>query len=129
MIEVGKLCVKTCGRDAGKMCVIVEILDKNLVLIDGATRRRKCNIAHIEPLKTSLDIKKGASHEEVAKALKEMGIEARSTKPKKKTERPRRTRKEKIKEVKPEVKEVPKPAKKKTVKKAASKTQSQKAKE
>ena len=28
MIDVGRVCVKTAGRDAGRKCVVVEIVDK-----------------------------------------------------------------------------------------------------
>ena len=85
-IEVGRLCVKIAGRDAGKECLIVDVTDKNFVLIDGNTRRRKCNIDHLELLPQKADIKKGATHEEVLTALKALGIkpEAKSpAKPKK----------------------------------------------
>lgn len=93
MIEIGRLCVKIAGRDAGKKCVIIDILDNRFVMIDGETRRRKCNILHIEPLSQKTEIKKNASHEDVAKALKELGIEARQTKPKPKTQKPKAKRK------------------------------------
>ena len=93
MIEVGRLCVKIAGRDAGKKAVIIDILDDNYVLIDGETRRRKCNILHIEPLSQKMDIKKNASHDEVSKSLKEIGIESRATKPKPKTTKPHKKRK------------------------------------
>ena len=33
--DIGRLCVKLMGREAGKYCVIVEIIDKNYLLIDG----------------------------------------------------------------------------------------------
>lgn len=92
-IEIGRLCVKIAGRDAGKKAVIIDILDDKYVLIDGETRRRKCNILHLEPLNQALKIEKNASHEEVAKVLKEIGIESRQTKPKPKTEKPRKKRK------------------------------------
>jgi large subunit ribosomal protein L14e len=83
--KVGKLCIKIAGRDAGQACIIVEDLGKGLVLIDGATRRRKCNINHLEILEKSFDIKKGASHEDVVKELKLIGVEVteRKTKAKK----------------------------------------------
>ena len=74
MIEVGRVCVKIAGRDSGKKCVVVDVLEKSIVLIDGETRRRKCNACHLEPLKKKLAIKKGASHEEVMAALKKSGI-------------------------------------------------------
>jgi large subunit ribosomal protein L14e len=97
MIEIGRLCVKIAGRDAGLKCVVVDIIDDNFVLIDGETRRRKCNILHIEPLDKVLDIKKGASHEQVAKAFEAAGygVFAPKTKPKK-AARPRKARKSKL---------------------------------
>lgn len=92
VMEVGRVCVKIAGRDAGKKCVIIDVLDDKFVMIDGATRRRKCNILHLEPLEHAVKIKKGASHEEVSNALKEMGIEARVSKPKPKKERTKKLR-------------------------------------
>ena len=93
MIEIGRVCVKIAGRDAGKKGVIIDILDDKFILIDGETRRRKVNILHIEPLTQIVKIGKNASHDEVAKALDEMGLKARNTKPKPKTARPRTKRK------------------------------------
>lgn len=90
MFEVGRLCVKTAGRDAGKKCVVVEVLGENYVLIDGETRRRKTNIAHLEPLKEVLKLKKKASHDEVRKALEPLGFKVKNTMPKKITERPKK---------------------------------------
>jgi len=106
MIEIGRVCVKLAGRDASKKCVIVDILDDKFVLIDGETRRRRCNILHLEPLTQVVKIKKNSSHEEVAKALKEIGVEARETKPKPKSQRPRTKRKtpEQLREQKQEKK-------------------------
>lgn len=108
MIEIGRLCVKIAGRDAGKKALIVDILDDKFVLIDGETRRRKVNILHIEPLNQKIEIKKNAGHEDVAKALKEIGLEARQTKPKPQTQRPRTKRKtpEQLREQKEEKKKL-----------------------
>ncbi|MBI2657874.1 50S ribosomal protein L14e [Candidatus Woesearchaeota archaeon] len=104
MIEIGRLVVKTAGRDAGKKAVIVDILDDKFVLLDGETRRRKCNVVHIESLDKVLKIEKNAGHDAVAEALKELGIEARVSKPKQKTARPKAKRKtqEQIREQKEE---------------------------
>ncbi len=74
MIEVGRLCVKTAGRDAMQYCVIVEILDDKYVLVDGNTRRKKVNKAHIEPTSKKLDIKKGADTKAVHAALEKEDI-------------------------------------------------------
>ena len=116
-IEIGRIVVKTAGRDASKKAVIIDILDDKYVLIDGETRRRKCNILHLEPLSQVVKIVKNASHEEVSKALKEIGIEAIVTKPKQKTERPKKRRKtpEQIrvkKEEKKKLKDIFRPKKK-----------------
>ncbi len=93
MIEIGRLVAKTAGRDAGKKAIVIDVLDGKYVLIDGETRRRKCNILHIEPLNQVVKVEKNASHDEVAKVLKEIGIEVRTTKPKPKTEKPKKRRK------------------------------------
>ena len=86
MIEIGRICVKIAGRDAGKQCVVVDIIDDNHVLIDGETRRRKCNITHLEPTNRKIAVKKGADHAAVSAAFKELGIELPVKKPKKKAE-------------------------------------------
>jgi large subunit ribosomal protein L14e len=73
--------------------VIIDVLDDNYVMIEGQTRRKKCNIMHLEPLTKVLKVKKNASHEEVAKALKEIGVEVVAKKSKQKIEKPLQTRK------------------------------------
>jgi len=88
MIEIGRMCIKIAGRDAGLKCAIVDILDERLVLIDGETRRRKCNIMHLEPLKDSINIKKNASHQDIKIEFEKLELKARETKSKPKTERP-----------------------------------------
>ncbi len=67
MFEVGRLCLKLSGRDANQYCVVVDKIDKNHVLIDGNTRRRKCNVKHLEPLDQVFKISKGAKTEEIHK--------------------------------------------------------------
>ena len=78
-IEVGRICVKIAGREAGRKCVIVDIIDENFVLITGpksltGVKRRRVNIKHIEPLEYTIDIPKGASDEEVLKAIAKAGL-------------------------------------------------------
>jgi large subunit ribosomal protein L14e len=77
-IEVGRICVKLTGREAGRKCVIVDIIDKSFVLITGpknvtGVKRRRANINHIEPLQEKIAIKRGASDEEVIESLKAAG--------------------------------------------------------
>jgi large subunit ribosomal protein L14e len=78
-IEVGRICVKTYGREAGRKCVIIDIVDENFVLVTGpkkisGVRRRRANINHIEPLDKRISIEKGASDEEVMKELEKEGL-------------------------------------------------------
>ncbi len=92
MIEIGRLCIKIAGRDSGKKCVIVDILDDSFVLIDGETRRRKCNMRHLEPLKESIKIKKAADHTVIVSEFKKLGIELTESKPRKPTEKQKQLR-------------------------------------
>lgn len=73
MFEVGRLCVKTAGRDATRRCLVVEVLDNSYVLIDGQTRRRKCNINHLEATDTLVKLSKSATSSAVAKELEALG--------------------------------------------------------
>ena len=66
--------MKLNGRETGLKCVIVDVIDKNFVLVTGpqklsGVRRRRTNVKHLEPTEDTLDIKKGASDEDVAKAV------------------------------------------------------------
>ncbi len=75
MIEVGKVCVKTAGREAGEKCVVVDVLDKNFVVVFGPrVRRRRCNIAHLEPTDKKIDVQPGMTDEEILKRLNDLGI-------------------------------------------------------
>lgn len=121
LFEVGRLAVKIAGRDAGQTCVIIDKIDEHFVVIDGQTRRRKCNIRHLEPLPQIIKLKKGASHEEVKGEFKRMGLEVWESKPKPKTERPRKKRKEKLEARKEEKKKAEEEKKKVKEEKAKEK--------
>lgn len=73
-MEVGRICVKLVGRETGKKCVVVDVVDKNFVLITGpksvtGVRRRRTNVDHLEPTHETVELKKGAADDEVEKAL------------------------------------------------------------
>ena len=56
-IEVGRVCVKIAGREAGEKCAIVEIIDENYVEVIGeAVKNRRCNISHLEPTAETIDV-------------------------------------------------------------------------
>ncbi len=100
-MKIGQICIKIAGRDAGKVCVVVENLDKTFVLIDGNTRRRKCNIAHLYPLAKIVKIKAKAVHKDVIAAMKVEKIKIdekkKRTKERKKSIKPKKRRAKEIK--------------------------------
>ena len=56
-IEVGRVCVKTAGREAGERCAIIDIIDDNFVEIVGQTiKNRRCNINHLEPIDQTVEV-------------------------------------------------------------------------
>ncbi|KAF5086764.1 50S ribosomal protein L14e [Methanobacterium aggregans] len=68
-IEVGRICVKTAGREAGEKCVIIEIIDEKFVEVVGKSiKNRKCNIKHLEPVDQTIEIKSD-DVEEIKKQL------------------------------------------------------------
>lgn len=66
--------MKLVGRDKNKECVIIDVLKDDYVMIDGKTRRKKCNIKHLIPLGKEVKLKTNASHDEVLNALMAEGI-------------------------------------------------------
>ncbi|MEE0489981.1 KOW motif-containing protein, partial [Methanosphaera stadtmanae] len=43
-IEKGRVCVKIAGRETGKKCVIVDVIDENFVEIVGnEVKNKRCN--------------------------------------------------------------------------------------
>ena len=67
-IEVGRICVKKRGRDAGKRCVITKIIDDSFVeiAVKGRKTNRKCAVVHLEPLPEKVE---PVTPEEIAKAI------------------------------------------------------------
>ena len=124
MLEIGRICIKIAGRDAGKTCVIVDEVDANHVLIDGETRRRKCNKKHLEPTEQVLKIRKAASHDTIKVEFKKLGMDLdkrKKERTKPKQERPKKQKKKKIKPEPKEVKKKPKKEEKKVEKKKIEK--------
>ena len=110
LFEVGRLCLKIAGRDAGRKCVVVEDAKEGYVVVDGDVRRKKVNVKHLEPLSEMEEIK-GTTHEDVKKAFETLSLSVWDKKSKKPAERPK-----KIKKVKPKKESKPKKAKKAEIK-------------
>lgn len=77
-VEVGRICIKLAGRETGKKCVIIDVMDKSFVLITGpqkatGVKRRRANINHLKPLQEKIKIPRGASDKEITATLKATG--------------------------------------------------------
>lgn len=73
-IDIGRICIKTVGREAGKKCIIMDIVDKNFVLITGpkelnGVKRRRVNVNHLEITERKINVKRGESDEGLVKSL------------------------------------------------------------
>lgn len=72
-VHVGSICIKKCGREAGRPCVVIDLIDESFVLVTGprtlsGVKRRRVNINHLEPTQIELKITQGASDEDVVAA-------------------------------------------------------------
>lgn len=128
VFEIGRLCIKLAGRDANKRCIIIDNLENGYVLIDGSTRRKKCNIKHLEPLDQKFKIKKNATKSEIIKIFKsELKINLKEKKSKtKKQDKPKKVRTIKEKVNKPKTEKTKNSNTKKPDKKTKEKTKTSK---
>jgi len=57
-IQVGRVCIKLKGRDAGEKVVVTKVIDESFVMIRSPARKkkpeRKCAILHLEPTETTV---------------------------------------------------------------------------
>ncbi len=60
ILQVGRVCIKKYGRDAGSRAVITKIVDDSFVNVITAERQkeRRCNVAHLEFLDEIIDTSK-----------------------------------------------------------------------
>lgn len=77
-LDVGRICIKTFGREIGEKCVIIDVIDKSFVLVTGpkelnGVKRRRANVKHLEATEEAINIKQGASDEDIIGALKKAG--------------------------------------------------------
>ena len=58
--------MKTQGREKGNKCVIIDVIDRNFVVVTGPeVKRRRVNMDHLMPLDEIVEIKRNANDEEV----------------------------------------------------------------
>lgn len=135
-IDIGRVCKKLTGREAGRFCVVIDTVDEGYCMVTGpknvsGVKRRQCNILHLEPTGDVLEIKKGASDEEVKAAIDKAGLGEKlknkhAREASEASEKPEKPKKEKkaAKEEKPrkdEAKEEKKEAKEEKPKKSPAK--------
>src|SRR3989338_6441427 len=73
-MDIGTVCMKIAGRDAGQYCVILKHLENSFVLIDVNTRGGRRNLKRLEPPGKTPDRKEGPSTGEFKQAMKNAGI-------------------------------------------------------
>ena len=77
-LDIGQICVKKLGRESGKKCIVVDIIDKSFVLVTGpealsGVKRRRANVNHLKPIVGKLNVSRQASDEDIIKAVKSEG--------------------------------------------------------
>lgn len=78
-MEIGRVCMKVTGREAGKYCVVLKKEGKAFVLVTGpkiltGVKRRKANIEHLEPTKYIIEIPENAADELVLDGFQKAGL-------------------------------------------------------
>lgn len=131
VLEVGRVCMKIAGREAGSYCAIIKSAgaakeEKSFVFISGpklltGIKRRKCNIDHLRATEFKIEIAEDANDEQIIEAYEKSGLiktlnlkkpSAAQMKAKEEKEKRRAEATDKLKTVKRE------PSKKKTDKKS-----------
>jgi len=70
----GRVCVKIRGKERNMPCVIVDVIDKNFVVIDGLVKKRRCNLKHLKILNKTINEK---DKEKIIEKLIKEGIISR----------------------------------------------------
>ncbi len=85
LLEQGRVCVKIAGREAGKHCAVLELVDANYAVVEGPeVRKRKTNVAHLEPLADKIDSKKDVKQQLIEKYSIKLPEKRKTEKPAKK---------------------------------------------
>ena len=79
-VEPGRICLINYGEYAGKLVVVVDILDQNRILVEGPTsgvRRTVLNVKRVALTALKIQIKRGEEKGEVEKAYKGADIDTK----------------------------------------------------
>ena len=80
--EIGRVCLKLSGREAGKYCVVLKKENKSFVLVTGpkmltGVKRRKANLEHLEPTRYIIEVPESGSDEMVIEGYQKAGLLAK----------------------------------------------------
>ncbi len=78
-IDIGRICVKLNGKEAGRYCVVVKKIDKSFVEVTGprlltGVKRRKSNVAHLEPTQYVVDVQENQDDEQIISAMEKQNL-------------------------------------------------------
>jgi len=69
-MDIGRVCLKVKGREQGERCVVLDVVDRNFVIVVGPNvKRRRVNMNHIKPLDEVVPLQRNATDEEAIAAL------------------------------------------------------------
>ncbi len=69
-MDIGRVCLKVKGREQGERCVVLDVVDRNFVIVVGPNvKRRRVNMNHIRPLDEMVPLQRNATDEEAIAAL------------------------------------------------------------
>ncbi len=69
-MDIGRVCLKVKGREQGERCVVLDVVDRNFVIVVGPNvKRRRVNMNHIKPLDEAVTLQRNATDEEAIAAL------------------------------------------------------------
>ena len=84
VLEIGRVCLKIAGREAGKYCIVIKPAgkskeEKSFVFVTGprlltGVKRRKCNIDHLKATDYKLEISDNATDEQAIAAYEKAGL-------------------------------------------------------
>ncbi|MFW9996561.1 MAG: 50S ribosomal protein L14e [Candidatus Odinarchaeota archaeon] len=78
VLDLGRVVIKTAGREATKKAVVAGFVDNNFVLVTGAgvnkVKRRRCNIKHLIATPDKIDISNNAGDDEIRAQLEKASL-------------------------------------------------------
>eukprot|EP01100_Stratorugosa_tubuloviscum_P010094 TRINITY_DN4291_c0_g1_i1.p1 TRINITY_DN4291_c0_g1~~TRINITY_DN4291_c0_g1_i1.p1 ORF type:complete len:281 (-),score=107.45 TRINITY_DN4291_c0_g1_i1:139-981(-) len=78
-VEIGRVCLVNFGRYSGKLCVIIDVVDQNRILIDGPyalthVPRQVINLKRISLTPFKVTIGRNSRHKTLVKAVKDSKV-------------------------------------------------------